>query len=494
MDYKITILPKKITLLAPDGSNLLDILRANNLAPDAPCGGKGKCGKCTVTVNGKKQLACQTAVCGDITVELGSEEALHILSTGVQRDAAMNPIQDGYLLAVDIGTTSVVCFLLDGKTGAEVASASMRNPQTVFGADVISRIQAALGGALEEESTVIRNGLSELISDVCKKAGIQPEEIGVICPVGNPAMQQLFLGLSPKNLSAPPFSPILTKTEVVPGKTYLSLCPNAQLLVIPDISGYVGADTMGCVLSTGMYEYPEITLMVDIGTNGEMVLGNRDRMIACSTAAGPALEGANIHFGMRGTNGAIDHVWQENGSIQVSVIGGGSAKGICGSGLLDAVAVALDMGLLNKRGRILSSQEVDGQRVIYLTEDVYLTQDDIRQVQLAKGAIHAGIELMAGQIGIHISDIHQVLLAGAFGTFLNPASACRIGLLPELLKDRITAVGNAAGSGAKLLACSRDTMALCQRLRDKIEFIELASLPTFSKTFALSMSFREAGK
>lgn len=494
MDHIIFILPNEMSLPAPEGSNLLDILRANKLAPDAPCGGRGTCGKCTVTVNGKKQLACQTAVCGDVTVELSSQEPLHILSAGVQRKAAMNPVKEGYLLAVDIGTTSVVCFLLDGKTGLALASASMRNPQTVFGADVISRIQAALGGALEEESFAIRNGLAELIGSVCKKAGIQPDEISVICPVGNPAMQQLFLGLSPQNLATPPFSPILTKTAVVPCKDYLSLCPNARLLVIPDISGYVGADTMGCVLSTGLYECPDITLMVDIGTNGEMVLGNQDRMIACSTAAGPALEGANIHFGMRGTNGAIDHVWQEDGNIHVSVIGNGSAKGICGSGLLDAVAVALDMGLLNKRGRILSSQEADGQRVIYLTDDVYLTQDDIRQVQLAKGAIHAGIELMAAQIGIKISDIRQVLLAGAFGTFLNPGSACRIGLLPELLKNRIIAVGNAAGSGAQLLVCSRDIMELCQHLRDKIEFIELASLTAFTKTFAQSMSFREEAK
>lgn len=490
MSRRITVLPNAITLTVPEGSNLLEVLRANGLAPDAPCGGNGICGKCTVTVDGEKRLACQTRLEGDVTVELGAEEGLQILSAGIERKGAVNPWKEGYLLAADIGTTSVVCFLLDGKTGEELASASMRNPQTVFGADVISRIQAALGGKLEEESKAIRQGLAELITSVCDRAGIRPEEIGVICPVGNPAMQQLFLGLSPQNLAVPPFAPVLTDVQAIPCGKLLSLCPDAALLVIPDISGYVGADTMGCVLSTGLYESREITLMVDIGTNGEMVLGSRDRMIACSTAAGPALEGANIRFGMRGTNGAIDHVWLENGEIRCSVIGGGTARGICGSGLVDAVAAALDMGLLNKRGRIQSTLEVDGQRVIRLTDTVYLTQDDIRQVQLAKGAIHAGIQLMAAQLGIDASDIRQVLLAGAFGTYLNPDSACRIGMLPEELKDRITAVGNAAGSGAKLLACSRETLELCRRLREKIEFLELASLPEFAKTFAKSTGFR----
>lgn len=230
---------------------------------------------------------------------------------------------------------------------------------------------------------------------------------------------------------------------------------------------------------------------MDIGTNGEMVMGNRERMIACSTAAGPALEGANIHFGMRGTDGAIDHVWMEHGEIKCSVIGGRLAEGICGSGLIDAVAVLLDAGLLNKRGRIQTTDEINGQRVIYLTTGVHVTQDDIRQVQLAKGAIHAGIALMAKQLGIDLSDVRRVLLAGAFGSYLNPSSACRIGLLPGELETRTVAVGNAAGSGAKLLACDRDALALSQKLSDQIEFLELASLPEFSRTFAQSMNFRE---
>ena len=266
----------------------------------------------------------------------------------------------------------------------------------------------------------------------------------------------------------------------------LPVCPNAVMPVVPNISGYIGADTIACMLATELHKAEEMTLLVDIGTNGEMVLGNRYRRVACSAAAGPALEGANIRFGMRGAEGAIDHVWLENGEIKYSVIGGGEAVGICGSGLIDAIAAALDKGWLNKRGRI---QKED--RIIPLTDRVWLTQEDIRQVQLAKGAIHAGICLMAKQLGIEVKDIRKVLLAGAFGSCLNPESACRTGLLPEELLGKIDAVGNAAGTGAKMLACNQGQLPVTDMLRKTTGFLELASLPEFPRTFAGAMQFRE---
>lgn len=482
--YQITIASTGRVLSAQPGSNLLQVLREAGLAPEAPCGGNGKCGKCTVTVDGQQTLSCQCVVDRDMTVELGRKDGLNILKTGVSLELNMNPVQEGSLIAIDIGTTSVVCFLLDGQTGRELASASMLNPQSSFGADVISRIQSALGGTMAQQRDAIREGITSLIRQVTS----EPERVGVVSIVGNPCMQQLFLDVEPGNLAGVPFAPALTEAKVIPCADILPVCPNAQLLVVPDISGYIGADTMGCVLSTGMYASDEITLMVDIGTNGEMVLGSRERMIACSTAAGPALEGANIHFGMRGAPGAIDHVWVENGTLRCSVIGGEKARGICGSGLIDAIAALLELKLLNKRGKMESDTLADGQKVIYLCDDVYLTQDDIRQVQMAKGAIYAGIVLMAKQLGIEISDIRHVLLAGAFGSFLNPASACRIGLLPPELLERITPVGNAAGSGAKLLACDQAELRRSQELVEQIEFLELASLPEFSRTFAKAMS------
>jgi len=214
------------------------------------------------------------------------------------------------------------------------------------------------------------------------------------------------------------------------------------------------------------------------------VLGNRQRMVACSTAAGPALEGANIRFGMSARVGAIDHVWLEEGKIRCSVIGGGKAAGICGSGLLDAVAAGLELGLLNKRGRIQNED-----RLIHLTDEIYLTQEDIRQVQMAKGAIHAGIMLMAKHLGIEISEIRTVLLAGAFGSYLNPESACRMGLLPAELRDRIASVGNAAGAGARMIACSENCWKSCRDIAAETVFLELADLPDFPGTFSRAMGF-----
>lgn len=489
MQRTITIQNTGLRLNAEDGARLLDILRAHDLAPEAPCGGNGSCKKCRVLVDGAEQFACQTAVDRDLTVLLPEKTAkTTVLASGLDASVALDPVRPGKLLAFDIGTTTVVGYLLD-EQGRELSTASMLNPQAPYGADVISRIQLALGGEADALTRCIRGALAALTREACEKANVDPAEISVVSVVGNPCMQQLFLGEPVKNLAAVPFAPVLTASSVRPAKDFVPAWENAALLTVPDISGYVGADTMGCILSTRMYADDAVTLMVDIGTNGEMALGNRSRMLACSTAAGPALEGAKIRFGMRGAPGAIDHVRIEDGALKCSVIGGGEAVGICGSGLIDAAAALLDLGRMNARGRLSDAEELDGQRIARLTGTVYLTQDDIRELQMAKGAIAAGIRLMARELGIAVSQIDHVLLAGAFGSFLTPASACRIGLLPQELLGKITAVGNAAGSGAKMLACSRQELARTDALIGHIEFIELASLPDFQREFASNMRF-----
>lgn len=489
MDFHVFLTTLNQTVSVSGKVDLLSLLRSHNLALEAPCGGHGTCGKCKVLVDGVEQLACQTVVDHDMTVTLPEKaERTNVLETGLDVSVPMNPVRSGYLLAFDIGTTTVVGYLLDGQ-GHEISSASMLNPQEPFGADVISRIQLALNGEADTMIACIREGLSKLTQEACQKAGVDLGKIGVVSVVGNPCMQQLFLGMSVKNLATVPFAPSITKSNMQSAKEIVPLWENAVLLTPPDISGYVGADTMGCILSTRMYAGDEITLMVDIGTNGEMALGNKTRMTACSTAAGPALEGAKIKFGMRGAPGAIDHVWVENGTIRCSVIGGGEAKGICGSGLIDAVASLLELGILNARGRLLTSEEADGERIARLTDTVYITQNDIREVQMAKGAIAAGISLMARELGIAISQIDRILLAGAFGSFLKPESACKIGLLPAELLKKITTVGNAAGSGARMMACSKEEFARTDELVSHIEFVELASLPDFQHEFAKNMRF-----
>ena len=504
----VTLLPSGRTLPAEPGQTLLEVLRGAGLSMDAPCGGHGLCGKCRVTLaepdGDREVLACRTKVARDVTVRLPESAAPGISVLTDDRGAAVTPDpvppEAPYLAAFDVGTTTVVCYLLDGRTGRQLDCASMLNPQYPFGADVISRIQCALGGREAELTDAIRGGMGQLIGQVCAGAGISPAQFCRMAVVGNPCMQQLFLGISPRNLAAPPFPPALTQAETRPCAPYLPACTAAELLVVPDLSGYVGADTMGCILSARLYEAGTATLLVDIGTNGEMVLGGRDGMVACATAAGPALEGARICCGMRGGPGAIDHVWVEDGALRVSVIGGGEARGICGSGLIDAAAVLVDQGLANRRGRLRANGSPlsdrlrpadDGQDAFFLTDRVFLTQQDVRELQLAKGAIAAGIRLMADALGLTMDAIGRVLLAGAFGSYLRPESACRIGLLPPELAGRVTAIGNAAGAGARLLACRRDQLDLAQRLVGEIRTLELAELPTFQRTFAQCMLLPE---
>lgn len=490
---------------AAPGTNLLSLLQERKLFINASCGGHGTCGKCRVRIDegeGEKEvLACRTVLEKNCTIRLPErQEKTRIMTGGLSVQMGVDPDRSGYLLAYDIGTTTVVCYLLDGRDGRELACTSMLNPQTRYGGDVISRIQAAMQGKMEELTALIRDCMGSLLREACQKAGVSPEEIRMISVVGNPCMQQLFLGIVPENLAKVPFDPVLTKADRLPAAEYLPDCPEAELLVVPDISGYVGADTMGCVLSTKMYESDQIILMVDIGTNGEMVLGSRAGMTACSTAAGPALEGAGIKFGMRGAPGAIDHVYLEDGKIRCSVIGDAEAVGICGSGLIDAAAVMRESGAVNFRGRIQTAEkvpgfaeyldEIDGEYIFRLTDRVYITQTDVRAVQMAKGAIAAGIELMAEQLDISLGDISEVLLAGAFGSFIDPESACAIGLLPSELKGKIRAVGNAAGIGAKMLACSDRELTRSERLLHEIRFIELAALPEFQRCFAKNMRFQ----
>lgn len=482
MSHDITVMPQQQRIEAAAGENLLQVLRRAGISVQAPCGGNGSCGKCKVLVDGQEALACHTIIDRDMTVTLPPSKTAEILTDGIGVYAAAPLHKNGFFLAFDIGTTSVAGYLLDGTTGQELACESTLNPQASFGADVISRIRHALSGHMEELTWQIRKCLSEMAAALCARAGILPGRVSTISIVGNPAMQQLFLGIRPNNLATLPFAPVLTQAEMVAAGNYVSGFEHAQLLIVPNIAGFVGADTVACMLATMFDTLEKPALLVDIGTNGEMVLGHKNRRVACSTAAGPALEGANIQFGMRAAQGAIDRVRWDGSAFVCHIIGDTEATGICGSGLIDAVAAAMDAGLLNSRGRILNDEHV-----LHLTNRVYLTQEDIRQVQTAKGAIAAGIQLMAAHLGWNLEDIELVYLAGAFGTFMDPRSACRIGLLPPELEERITAIGNAAGSGAKLLATDPAALVRAQQLTDTTEHLNLALHPDFPKTFAKHM-------
>ena len=482
---KLTIQGENRVIDVPCGAILLDILREQGLHPDAPCGGKGICGKCKVLVDGTEQLACQTKIGRDMAVFLPRQSSAQILSEG--RAAKIQP--DGtsrYAIAFDLGTTTVVAYLMDGITGELVSKASCMNPQAQYGADVISRIQYAMQGNAPVLSGCIRSALSELTVKAAKQAGISPDEIMVASIVGNTAMHHLLLEIDPSPLTVPPYMPAVSEALCIPPEEILPICPAGTIRVLPNIAGFVGADTVGCLLSTRLDQMDDLTLMIDIGTNGEMVLGNKKRRIACSTAAGPAFEGAKIECGMRGAPGAVDHVTLVQNRIDFHVIGDCDARGLCGSGLLDLIAVLLKNGTISESGRMESGN------VFYLEgTSVYLTQKDVREVQLAKAAIRAGIELMCRAMQVRVSDIRQVLLAGAFGNYLDPQSACAIGMIPPVLHDRIIPIGNAAGEGARLAALSEKEYACSRMLASETEFLELASMPDFNDCYVDCLCFEE---
>ena len=480
---KIHILNNETILDAGEGRLLLDVLRSAGLAVNAPCGGKGTCGKCKVLVDGNPVLSCQYVIQKDITVQLPEQGKAAVLTEGVQRKLQPDG-QDRYCLAFDLGTTTVVAFLMDGKTGATLARASCVNPQSNYGADVISRIQYAMDGEAEALSRCVREALAELTRQAAKEAGIDPREITAAALVGNTAMHHLLLNIDPKPLTTPPYMPSVREAMEVPAD-FLPVAAETKLRVLPNIAGFVGADTVGCLVATEFDKLEEITLMIDIGTNGEMVLGNQDGYLACSTAAGPAFEGAKISCGMRGQKGAVDHVWLENGQVKHSVIGGGEAIGLCGSGLLDLVAVLLQTGDIDESGRM------DEKAYTIPGTSVTLTQKDVREVQLAKAAIRAGIQLMCKKRGVRVESIEKVLLAGAFGNYMNPASACAIGMIPPVLLTKIQSIGNAAGTGASACALSRGIYDYSTVLAEKAEFLELASMPGFDDCYVDCLWFEE---
>jgi len=473
--FRLTVLPQGRVLHAPAGKLLAELLREEGFQVTSPCGGQGSCGKCRVTVDGRETLACRTAVDRDMTVELPDRGAMEILSRGPR----VTGTGRGHVLALDIGTTTLVCSLLDG-SGKELALSAAPNPQAPYGADVVTRIRAAMAGKREDLTALLRRSLEALALECCGKAAVAPEEVTTVSAVGNPCMRQLFLGMDVENLARLPFSRAVSVPETRPCGDCLPCFSGAELVLAPDIGPFVGTDTLGCILSAGLHEKEELTLLADIGTNGELVLGNKEKLICCATAAGPALEGAGIRFGMTAQKGAIHRVWAEAGSMKCSVIGGGAAEGICGSGLIDAVATALTLGLIDRRGRILNEE-----KIIPLTEKVFLTQEDIRAFQLAKGAIQAGVRVLAKSLGVRSEDIQQVLLAGGFGSFLDPDKACRVGLLPEEFRGKTLAIGNAALAGAKILGLEgpQDPGVTA--------YLELGSDPAFSPAFARAMGFRE---
>ncbi len=415
---------------------------------------------------------------------------------------------ESYGVAVDIGTTTVAGMLLSIKSGTVLKSVSRTNPQSEFGEDVISRIDYANkhNGQKELQQKII-GCLNEIIDELCQKTDIQPENIYEVTICGNTIMTHLLLCVSPQYIAQAPYIPVFRKaTDTLLSKAGLHGNPNGNLHTLPNIAGYVGGDIVAGIISTGLHETEKIRVMIDIGTNGEIVIGNKHRILSCATAAGPAFEGARISRGMRGSPGAIDKVVIDQ-DVQVNVINDVPPMGICGSGLIDAVAEMLDAGVIDETGRIVEPEEYTGgldsirQRIVpgdagfdfvlYADKkkEIRLTQKDIREIQLGKSAIRAGIEILIDEYGIQTSDVDEILLAGAFGNFIRRSKAKRMGLLPDIPTEKIIYVGNTASEGAirTLLACGcRESAEAVSR---KVEYIELSGRNDFQNKYVEYMMF-----
>lgn len=446
----------------------------------------------------------------------------HFAVTAVCHSGRIFAIEPGdttgvlYGAAVDIGTTTVVVSLVNLLTGHTVGVASETNPQVTFGDDVISRINytSEKSEGLAQLNRRIVDCINKLIGDVCKKSLINPWQIYELTVAGNATMQHLFLEIPVEQIAQAPYvSVVADGVNVQAASLGVSIHPEGNIYVMPSVAAHVGGDTVAVGLATAMHHSDTINLAIDIGTNGELLLGSKKRMITCSTAAGPAFEGARIRFGMRGAAGAIEQV-KINDDIEVSVIGGVKPTGICGSGLIDALAVLIKAGIVDVTGRLLASDDLDDgvsdairrrcvkldneQAFVLVWEDetprkenIVLTQRDIREAQLGKAAIIAGIMTLIKELDISLADIDRLYLAGAFGNYINPASAQAIGLLPEIPLEKVQFVGNAAGAGAKDVLINQLVRHEAERLGITAEYIELAGRADFQDTFSDCMFFGE---
>ncbi len=435
-----------------------------------------------------------------IRVRLVGEELIGVYPAGDRR-----PLLG---VAVDIGTTTVVGKLLDLRSGHVLAVASRLNAQRVFGEDVITRIQHAGRSQVDLRSLQERivGVINEIVAELCQGRAEPSDIVEMVC-VGNTVMAHLALGVTPHWLAQYPYVPAFRcAIHCRAGELGISIHEQAHLYFFPGIGRFVGGDTVGVIIAAGLDAPGGARLAVDVGTNGEIVLSASGRLLACSTAAGPAFEGAHISHGMRAATGAIDRVELVDGDIRCHVVGETQPRGICGSGLIDAVAVLLRTGLMEASGRLLSPQDcpggtsealrarlrlVDGERAFFLAEDVYVTQRDLREVQLAKGAIAAGARILMRQLDIRPEELAEVLLAGAFGNFLRRDSAIRIGLLPRVAAEKVSFIGNAACAGAEMALLSTAQRARAEALAQKVEYVEISAMPDFQDIFAEEMMFPE---
>jgi len=412
-------------------------------------------------------------------------------------------------LAVDIGTTKLAAYLVDLEAGDLLATVGRVNPQIAYGEDIVSRITFAMrepGGARVLQEVLVK-GLNELVEEVCRLAKAEPSDVQEVVCVGNTVMHHTLLGISLAGLGVSPFTPaVAAPLEVKARELGLRVGEGAYIYLPPPIAGFVGSDALADAISSGLHETDETAMLVDIGTNTEVILAHEGELWACSCASGPAFEGWRITCGTRAIRGAIDSVRldERTGEVVFTTVGGEKPVGICGSGLIDALAELYRAGLLDRTGRMVKRpglrrlrERPDGVLEFVLAwreeaatdHDVVITQKDVRELQLAKAAIRTGAETLLARAGLSAEDLDVLYLAGAFGSSLNVVSARAIGLCPDVPEERIRFIGNAAGAGARMLLKDVELRREAEELARRVRFVELAVEPDFKEKFLEALAF-----
>lgn len=479
---------RQITFDAPKALSVL-LIEAGELF-QRPCGGRGVCGKCAVVLAGSVsepnmaelrcmvRLACQAVVTGDAEVTLPTEYHIAQIAGGAAADfPAVAPMPGRYGAAVDVGTTTIALLLYELASGRCLGASSMLNPQASIAADVIGRMDAAMKGQAALLQSQAENAMAALLASACAQANIPADQVEALVVTGNTTMLYLLSGYAPDALSHAPFAAdhlFGCEAELLTRQAYYPTCLHA----------FVGADTSCALLASGMLDRDETALLCDVGTNGELALWHQGRLYVASTAAGPAFEGAGISCGCASIPGAIDQVEVDNGRVICHTIDGGKAVGVCGSGLVDAVAAMLDTGVLDETGLM-------DEQPFFLRDGIVLTQSDIRAVQLAKAAIHAGIISLLSAAQCPVEQVATLYLAGGFGSRLNLQSAVRIGLLPGELADCVRVIGNAALDGAAMLLLDTRLREKLAQMAERSEHVRLDGNPVFTNGYIEAMMFAE---
>ncbi len=512
---EVRFIDENIIVEAVEGTRLIDFIRMAGLKAETPCSCIGICGKCKVKAYGKlsskseeeekhtkepdTRLACMAKVLGDVEVKLISAgENLKTINRGYSIEVKADYAEKGALgAAVDIGTTGISVYLVDLENGRVLDRISDLNPQTEYGGDVLSRITYAIKGekGLETLSKCIRDKISNMLKKAVHK-DYNLKDIYKVVISANTTMLHLFLGVSPESIAKAPYKAVfLDKKDFKAEELGIDIRNEGTITLLPSASAYVGSDILSGIVAVDFQNKIKPSLFIDIGTNGEIVVIKDGKMAASSTAAGPALEGMNISCGLRAEAGAIDSFnIAEEYNIAFTTIGDKEAKGICGSGLLDIAASLVNRNIILKSGRFnknlpekLAYRLVD--KKFYITEEIYISQNDIRQIQLAKAAIASGIIMLLKELNIDIEDIEEIVIAGAFGYHLNSESIKTIGLIPQGFKGKINFVGNSSVEGARLALINEQKLREMSKIKENMKVVELSVKQEFQDYFVKEISF-----